>query len=81
MGTSFAAICPQMARAVLEARLPVIDVRGGAPEAGLPLVAVDNARVVDAAFEHDRQRGFRHFAWFEFCRKPSTASGIGFQPV
>ncbi len=61
---------PQMARAVLETRIPVIDVRGGVPEAGLPLVGVDNAPVVEAAFEHFRQRGFRHFAWCEFFRKP-----------
>ncbi len=61
---------PQMARAVLETRLPVIDVRGGVPEAGIPLVGVDNAPVVEAAFEHFRQRGFRHFAWCEFFRKP-----------
>jgi LacI family transcriptional regulator len=59
-----------MARAVLETRIPVIDVRGGVPEAGLPLVGVDNAPVVEAAFEHFRQRGFRHFAWCEFFRKP-----------
>lgn len=48
----------------------MIDVRGGVPEAGLPLVGVDNAPVVEAAFEHFRQRGFRHFAWCEFFRKP-----------
>ena len=54
---------PRMARAVLATGLPVIDVRGGAPEAGLPLVGVDNEPVADAAFEHFRERGFRHFAW------------------
>ena len=61
---------PEMARAVLKTGIPVIDVRGGVPEAGLPLVGVDNAPVVEAAFEHFRQRGFRHFAWCEFFRKP-----------
>ena len=59
---------PQMARAVLETRIPVIDVRGGVPDAGLPLVGVDNAPVVEAAFEHFRQRRFRPFAWCEFFR-------------
>jgi LacI family transcriptional regulator len=58
----------RMARAVLAAGLPVIDVRGGAPEAGLPLVGVDNEPVADAAFEHFHERGFRHFAWCDLFR-------------
>ncbi|MCA9090590.1 MAG: XylR family transcriptional regulator [Planctomycetaceae bacterium] len=58
-----------MARAVLATGLPLIDVRGGVPEAGLPLVGVDNAPVVEAAFEHFRERGFRHYAWCDFFRK------------
>ena len=60
---------PRMARAVVETRIPVVDVRGGVPEAGLPLVGVDNKPVVAAAFEHFRQRGFRHFAWCEVFGK------------
>jgi LacI family transcriptional regulator len=52
-----------MARAMRATGLPVIDVRGGVPEAGLPLVGVDNVPVADLAFEHFRERGFRHFAW------------------
>jgi LacI family transcriptional regulator len=58
----------RMARAVLATGLPVIDVRGGAPEAGLPLVGVDNEPVADAAFEHFQERGFRHFAWCDLFR-------------
>lgn len=58
----------RMARAVLSTGLPVIDVRGGAPEAGLPLVGVDNEPVADAAFEHFEERGFRHFAWCDLFR-------------
>lgn len=58
----------RMARAVLATGLPVIDVRGGAPEAGLPLVGVDNEPVADAAFEHFHERGFRHFAWCDLFR-------------
>jgi LacI family transcriptional regulator len=58
----------RMARAVLATGLPVIDVRGGAPEAGLPLVGVANEPVADAAFEHFRARGFRHFAWCDLFR-------------
>lgn len=60
---------PQMARAVLATRIPLIDVRGGVPDTGLPLVGVDNAPVVEAAFEHFRERGFRHFAWCDFFRR------------
>ncbi|MFM7292961.1 MAG: XylR family transcriptional regulator, partial [Planctomycetia bacterium] len=52
-----------MARAMRATGVPVIDVRGGVPEAGLPLVGVDNVPVADLAFEHFRERGFRHFAW------------------
>lgn len=57
-----------MARAVLDTGLPVIDVRGGAPAAKLPLVGVDNVPVADAAFDHFRERGFRHFAWCDLFR-------------
>jgi LacI family transcriptional regulator len=57
-----------MARAVLATGLPVIDVRGGAPDEGLPLVGVDNKPVADAAFEHFHERGFRHFAWCDLFR-------------
>jgi LacI family transcriptional regulator len=59
---------PRMARAVLATGLPVIDVRGGAPDEGLPLVGVDNKPVADAAFEHFHERGFRHFAWCDLFR-------------
>jgi LacI family transcriptional regulator len=48
--------------------LPVIDVRGGSPEAGLPLVGVDNVPIADLAFDHFRERGFRHFAWCDLFR-------------
>ena len=59
---------PAMAKAVLATGLPVIDVRGGAPEAGLPLVGVDNEPIADLAFDHFRERGFRHFAWCDLFR-------------
>lgn len=39
-----------MAKAVLATGLPVIDVRGGVPEAGLPLVGVENEPLADLAF-------------------------------
>jgi LacI family transcriptional regulator len=59
---------PAMAKAVLATGLPVIDVRGGVPEAGLPLVGVDNTPIADLAFDHFRERGFRHFAWCDLFR-------------
>jgi LacI family transcriptional regulator len=59
---------PAMAKAVLATGLPVIDVRGGAPEAGLPLVGVDNEPIADLAFDHFRTRGFQHFAWCDLFR-------------
>jgi len=57
-----------MGKAVLATGLPVIDVRGGVPEAGLPLVGVENEPIADLAFEHFRERGFRHFAWCDLFR-------------
>jgi LacI family transcriptional regulator len=59
---------PAMAKAVLATGLPVIDVRGGSPEAGLPLVGVDNVPIADLAFDHFRERGFRHLAWCDLFR-------------
>lgn len=59
-----------MARAVLKTGIPLIDVRGRVPEAGLPLAGVDKSSVVEATFEHFRQRGFRHFAGCEFFCNP-----------
>ena len=59
---------PAMAKAVLATGLPVIDVRGGVPEAGLPLVGVDNVPIADLAFDHFRERGFRHVAWCDLFR-------------
>lgn len=55
-----------MAKAVQATGLPVIDVRGTVPEAGIPLVGVNNDLIADAAFEHFQQRGFRHIAWCDF---------------
>ena len=56
----------RMADAVMETGVPVIDVRGGMPEAGLPLVGVCNDSVIHAAIDHFRERGFHHFAWCDF---------------
>ncbi|MCM2374160.1 XylR family transcriptional regulator [Aporhodopirellula aestuarii] len=53
----------RMAKAVIATGLPTIDVRGGAPKASLPLVGVDNERIIDAAITHFQERGFRYFGW------------------
>lgn len=50
----------------------MIDVRGTVPEAGIPLVGVNNDRIADAAFEHFQERGFQHIAWCDFFRRKRT---------
>lgn len=63
---------PRMAAAVLKTGIPAIDLRGGIPEVGLPQVGVDTNPIIDAAVEHFRERGFRHFAWCDFFgRRPA----------
>ncbi|QDS87068.1 Xylose operon regulatory protein [Rosistilla ulvae] len=55
-----------MAEFVQSTGLPVIDVRGAVPEAGIPLVGVDNDAIVDAALEHFTQRGFQRIGFCNF---------------
>lgn len=43
-------------------RIPIVDVQGNVPDAGIPLVQVDDAAVARLAAEHFFDRGFRHFA-------------------
>lgn len=54
----------RIAEAVLETGLPVVDVLGLAPEAGLPLVHVDDRAIAQLAAEHLLERGFQEFG---FC--------------
>jgi LacI family transcriptional regulator len=51
-------------RAVQATGLPVVDVLGVVPEAGLPLVHVDNPRIAALAAGHLLEHGFRHFGFF-----------------
>ncbi len=53
-----------IAEAVLATGLPVVDVLGLVPDAGLPLVHVDDAAIARLAADHLLERGFRHFG---FC--------------
>jgi len=53
----------RMATAVLQSKCPVIDFRGGVPEAGLPLVGVDNEKIIQMAIKYFQHLGFQNFAY------------------
>jgi LacI family transcriptional regulator len=53
-----------MAKLILQTGLPAIDLRGSVPGISIPVVGLDAAAAARLAFEHLRERGFRHFA---FC--------------
>ena len=55
---------PAMAAALRRTRLPVVDVLGVVPDAGFPLVHVDDQAIGVMAAEHLMVRGFKHFAFF-----------------
>jgi LacI family transcriptional regulator len=55
---------PAMAAALRRTRLPVVDVLGVVPDAGFPLVHVDDEAIGVMAAEHLIVRGFKHFAFF-----------------
>lgn len=54
----------RIADLVKATRLPVVDVLGLVPEAGIPLVHVDDREIARLAVEHLRERGFRHFGFY-----------------
>ncbi len=54
----------RIARAVKAVGVPMVDVLGLVPEAGLPLVHVDDAMIAAMAAEHLLERGFHHFGFF-----------------
>lgn len=53
-----------IARAVKATGLPVVDVLGVVPEAGLPLVHVNDPLIARLAAEHLVERGFHQFGFF-----------------
>ena len=55
---------PSMAAALRRTQLPVVDVLGVVPDAGFPLVHVDDDAIGVMAAEHLIVRGFKHFAFF-----------------
>lgn len=61
----------QMARVVRQTRLPAVDLRFSVPGTGLPGVGIDNRAVVQLAFRHLADCGFKQFA---FCGLPGKAN-------
>lgn len=53
----------EMANLMRRTKLPVVDVLGLCPASGIPLVHVDDDAISRAAFDHFKERGFRHFAF------------------
>lgn len=54
---------PQMARMIRDTGIPAIDLRGATEGTNLPLVGLDSPAAARLAFEHLRERGFRHFGY------------------
>ncbi|MGC3970985.1 MAG: hypothetical protein QM775_27725 [Pirellulales bacterium] len=57
----------RMAKMFRAKKVPLIDLRGRLPGLQIPTVGLDNRPVAQMAFEHLRERGFRHFG---FCGVP-----------
>lgn len=57
-------LTPAMARALRRTGIPVVDVLGVVPDAGFPLVHVDDEAIGVMAAEHLIVLGFKHFAFF-----------------
>lgn len=55
---------PQVAAALVQTGIPVVDVLGMVPEAGLPLVHLDDAKIAEVAARGFLERKLRHFG---FC--------------
>jgi LacI family transcriptional regulator len=53
----------RIAKAVKASRLPVVDLSAANLIAGTPFVETDDAAIAKSAFEHLRERGFKHFAY------------------
>jgi LacI family transcriptional regulator len=53
----------QIARALAELRVPVVDLSSHRYLPTSPVVTTDNAAIAQLAFEHFRERGFRRFAY------------------
>ncbi len=58
----------QAARLLLATKLPLIDLSYVRPELRSPIFGVSNQPVTQMAFEHLRERGFRHYGFFGLPR-------------
>jgi len=58
----------QMARVLLATRLPLIDLSCRLPEFREPMFGIDNRPVARMAFDHLRERGFRHYGFYGLPR-------------
>lgn len=56
------------ARILLAAKLPLIDLSCRLPEFRTPMFGIDNRPVAKMAFEHLRERGFRHYGFYGLPR-------------
>ncbi len=58
---------PEIARAVMRTRLPVVDLSAGRYLKNVPWVETDDEAIAKLALSHLLERGFRHLAW---CGEP-----------
>ena len=58
----------QVARAVLKARVPAVNLRGTLPDLPLPFIGANNRAVARLAADHLLERGFRQFGFCGFAR-------------
>jgi LacI family transcriptional regulator len=58
----------QMARVLLATRLPLIDLSCRLPDFREPMFGIDNRPVAQMAFDHLRERGFRHYGFYGLPR-------------
>jgi LacI family transcriptional regulator len=58
----------QMAQVLLATRLPLIDLSCRLPDFREPMFGIDNRPVAQMAFDHLRERGFRHYGFYGLPR-------------
>ena len=54
---------PRIAKAIRAAGLPTVDLSAAALIPNIPIVETDNVAIAALAFEHLKERGFKHFAY------------------
>lgn len=55
---------PRIAKAVRACGLPTVDLSAAALVPNIPIVETDNTAIAKLAFEHLKERGFKHFAYY-----------------